>query len=144
MHDFVRKLIQLRKDHGDALAPDDFSDVEVDWRSPYEAHGSGTADWTSRSVIVLYEPQQGKRVVALINMEDFDIEFGIPPGDWVLAVDTQSWYDTPGNSNESGGWFDDHPDADPYTSRNIDDDPSNDVSGTYEVKSRCIVLLVEK
>jgi len=144
MHDFVRKLIQLRKDYAAALAPDDFGDVAVDWRSPYDASNSGTADWASRSVIVLYEPQQGNRVVALINMEDFDIDFGVPPGDWFLSVDTQSWYDTPGNSNESGGWFEDHPDADPYSSKNIDDDPSNEVSGTYNVKSRGIVLLVEK
>jgi isoamylase len=143
MHDFVSKLIQFRKDHADALAPDDFDAVNVDWRSPYDANASGSADWASRSVIVLYEPQSGGKVVALVNMEDFDLEFGVPPGSWALGVDTQWWYDAPGNSSETVGWFADHPDADPYESRNIDTTPDNAVSGTYEVKSRSIVVLVE-
>jgi len=144
MHDFVTKVIQFRKDHAAALAPDDFDAVNVDWRSPYDANASGSADWESRSVIVLYEPQDGgKKVAALVNMEDFDLDFGVPPGDWSLAIDTQWWYDAPGNSSETEGWFADHPDADPYASRNIDTNPDSEVSGTYGVKARSIVVIVE-
>ena len=145
MHDFVRQLIQLRKNYSAALAPGDYDDVNVDWRSPYDTHTAGSADWSSRSVLVLFEPQQGQKVAALINMEEFDIDFGVPPGSWAKVIDTQSWYDTPGSSAESGGWFDEHPDVDPYSSRNIDLDADSEVDGaTYEVKARTIVVFVEK
>ena len=145
MHDFVKDLIQLRKDYSAALAPEGYDDVEVDWRSPYDASSKNSTDWASRNTIILYKPNDGARVMALVNMESYDISFGLPNGNWYLAVDTQYWYDTPGNSNESGGWFDNHPEADAYSSRNIDLDASEQVGGTtHSVKARSIVVLVEK
>jgi glycogen operon protein len=145
MHDFTRKLIALRARYADALAPSTYDDVAVDWRSPSSGGTPNSADWGTRSVTVLYEPTNGgARVCALINMEDFDQDHELPSGTWVRALDTQLWYDTPGTPDESGGWFEDNPDADPYISRNIDPDLDSEVSGSsYNVKSRSIVVLVE-
>jgi len=145
MHDFVKDLIALRKTYSAALAPEGYDDVEVDWRSPYDATSTNSTDWTARNTIIIFKPDDGTRVMALVNMETYDISFGLPNGNWHQALDTQSWYDTPGNSNESGGWFDDNPDADPYTSRNIDLEATEKIGGTsHSVKAHSIVVLVEK
>ena len=143
MHDFVRELIKLRKQYAAALAPDGFDDVAVDWRSPDSGDTPSSTDWNSRSTTVLYTPNDGARVCMLLNMEDFDQDFDLPSGSWKRVIDTQWWYDSPGNSSESGGWFEDHPDADKYSTRNIDLENPEDVSGSYGVKSRSIVVLVE-
>ncbi len=143
MHDFVRELIKLRKQYAAALAPNGFDDVAVDWRSPTAGNTPNSTDWNSRSTTVLYTPNSGARVCMLLNMEDFDQDFELPSGSWKRVVDTQWWYDSPGNSSESGGWFEDHPDADKYETRNIDLENPEEVSVSYGVKSRSIVVLVE-
>ncbi len=145
MHDFTRQLIALRARYADALAPARYGDVEVDWRSPSSGGTPGSADWSTRSVTVLFEPASGApRVCALINMEEYDQDFELPSGTWYRAVDTQQYYDTPGTPDESGGWFADHPDADPTASHNIDVDATSEVSGSsYGVVARSIVVLVE-
>ena len=145
MHDFVRKLIQLRKDYGHVFAPTEYGQVDVDWRSPYDGGSSGSADWGSRSVTVLYDAGSGSRVAVLINMEDGDLDFGLPSGSWAKVLDTQQYYDMPGTSTEDDGWFSDHEEADPYQTHNILPDDLEPVPGnSYEVKSRSIVVLVEQ
>ncbi len=145
MHDFVRKMIQLRKDYSHVFAPSEYGDVDVDWRSPYDGGTSGSADWDGRSVTVLFDAGSGKRAAVLINMEGTDIDFGLPSGSWAKVVDTQQYYDMPGTSTEGDGWFTDNDAADPYETHNILPDSPEPVSGnSYEVKARSIVVLVEQ
>ena len=152
MHDFVRKLIQFRKEHAYALAPSEFGagrdTMPFEWKA---ADNSTKSDWANRHLGIHYyddgsfdEPE----LMILINQEQGDVTFSLPTGrSWGVVVDTQTWYDMPATQTEKGqgGWFDDNPSLDPYLSANIElDDPVVLSNPEYTVKSRSIVILEEQ
>ena len=149
MHDFVRQLIQFRKDHAYALAP-----AQYNSGMPYAWKNSGNGDmqdgdWSGRSLLIHYYDDGagdwGPELAILINMAREDVAFSLPGGrTWAVVLDTQEYYDMPGDNNEGEGWFSQNPDADPYISRNITPAGSAEVDGSYTVKGSSIVILEER
>jgi len=93
MHDFVRKVIQLRKDHSHAFAPSDFgASAPFSWKS---AQNTDDVQWGSRNLMVhYYDPSAGPELAVLINMERSPVEFTLPEGrTWRRILDTQRWFD---------------------------------------------------
>ena len=145
MHDFVRDLLTLRREHASAFSPREWgSGMPITWLDEHGGPASG-ATWGSRHMQVFWDDAGGEpRIAMLINMEQGPTTFRIPGGvDWGVVVDTQAYYDRPGRSGEPTGWFDENPDADPFQSRNITLDDPTPVSGVYTVEPRSIVVLRE-
>jgi glycogen operon protein len=139
MHDFVRQLIALRKRHEDAFAPTEYGGgPPITWLAPSGAPADG-ATWGGRSIQMVHGGDDP--VALLINMEAGPVTFTLPPGSWEVAVDTQAYYDLPGRNGEPTGYFDDHPDADPFVSANIHLDGAEPVTGSYTLQPRTIVVL---
>jgi isoamylase len=139
MHDFVRDLVALRKRHPGAFAVEDWdSGREIRWRGP----SGGDPDWNSRNIDMMFAEGQGEpELHVLYNLDGGPVTFQLPSGSYSVLVDTQRWFDTPGRSGEPTGWFDEHPDADPFQSRNITLEAPEQVSGSYTVEPRSIVVL---
>jgi len=131
MHDFVRKMIALRKAHMAALSPADYGGgVPFTWK---DAFGNEVTNWNVRHLAQHYHGSQPELLV-LINMEVGDVEFRLPSGRvWLRLVDTQQYFDEDAYFSSSGK---------PKTqSANIDLETPEAVSGSYVVKSRSIVVL---
>jgi len=149
MHDFVRQLITLRKDRIDAFGPADYgAGMPYAWKTPGNGDMSD-GDWSSRAVMIHYYDDGaggwGPELAVLINMERYDIDFTLPGGrDWARIVDTQQYFDMPGDTNEADGFFTDNPDADPYLSKNITPDAQETVGSSYTVKGSSIVILEQR
>ena len=79
MHDFVRKVIQLRKDHAYAFAPDDYgTGAPFAWKTPAN-QDANDATWNGKSMMIhYYDPSKGPELLVLINMEQDPISS--PPG----------------------------------------------------------------
>jgi len=92
MKDFVRQVIQLRKDHAYAFAADDYGSNPVDWRSP----SYGMPDWGGKQLAINYlDKSKGPELSILINMGQGATDFMLPPGrTWRRLVDTQAYFDT--------------------------------------------------
>ncbi len=146
MHDFVRDLLRFRKEHAYAFAANDWgSTMPIRWRAEHGGDADG-GTWGSRHMMMHYEDDgsfQQPEILVLLNMEQGPTTFQLPGGTWNVRVDTQAWYDLPGRSGEPTGWFDEHPDADPFASRNVQLDVDEPVSGSYQVPARTIVILEE-
>ena len=75
-------------------------------------------------------------------MESSDVAFSLPGGgSWYRVVDTQSYFDLPGNDDDSSGYFSDVLTADRYKSRNVTLDDPAAVSGSYTASAMSIVVL---
>jgi len=140
MHDFVRDVIQLRREHTYALAPTAWGGgMPHSWK---DAGNGDSVDWAGKHVMLHYyddgtwdEPE----LAILINMETSStIDFTLPGGrTWQRLIDTQSWFD-------EDGYFTDNPSADLYTSHNTSlDEPVVIDDGQYGVPPRSIVILEE-
>jgi len=93
MHDFVRQVTQVRKDHEYAFAPMDWgTGAPFSWRN---ASNTGDPDWGSRHLMIHYwDSSYGPELLILINLERGPVEFTLPTGrSWVRLVDTQKWFD---------------------------------------------------
>ena len=153
MHDFVRKLIQFRKDHMYAFGPQEYGEgrdtMPFDWK---DADNNSKSDWSNRHLALHYYDDgagdYGPELLILMNQEEGDVTFSLPTGrTWGVVVDTQSWYDMPATQTEQGegGWFDDNPSLDPYLSANIElDEPVVLSEAEYTVKGRTFVILEEQ
>ncbi len=148
MHDFVRKLIRFRREHAYALSPVDYgAGMPLAWK---DAGNADKTDWSNRHLAIHYYDDGNwggyPELYILINMESSDVTFTLPEGrTWGRVVDTQAYYDTPGNPDESGGWFDDNPTENPYASANATlDEPVVVQGGTYTAKANSIVILEEQ
>jgi len=141
MYDFVKKLIQLRKDNAWAFEADDWNMDNAAW---LDNDGSTMAgeDWNGRHVGLVYSGE-GRDIAILINQESSAVTFNLG-GSWALAVDTQSYFDTPATPEEAGGggYFEDYPDATPSVSANIHLDDPTPVGSSYTVVADSIVVLV--
>jgi glycogen operon protein len=79
-------------------------------------------------------------------MERGDVTFSLPEGrTWGRVVDTQAWFDTPGDIDDEGGYFDENPTLDPYISANVSiDAPIILDEASYTVTGSSIVILEEQ
>jgi glycogen operon protein len=138
MHDFVRQMIQLRKDFSWALAPASYEGAVLpDWRGP----GGGEPDWGSRSLAMHYSAADHQDLLVLVNMERVGVEFTLPAGSWSRIADTQRWFDT--EDEASGEDYFDQTGADPRVSHNAQLAAPEPIPGTtYGVSDSSIVILV--
>jgi len=135
MHDFVRKMIQLRKDHAYAFAPTSYEGAApMAWKHA----GNGDMDnWGGRAVMQHYwDSSVGPELLVLINMDaGSEISFTLPDHKaWERLVDTQLYFDSPEYLDTMGS------DA-AQSSHNIWTSDPEVVTGAYGVKSRTIVIL---
>lgn len=134
MFDFVRGVIQLRKDNLHAFAPETYGGgAPFSWKS---AANTDSPDWSSRHVMVhYYDATAGPELVVLINLERGPVTFTLPNGGgWERLVDTQRWFDTDEFLAEAG--------ADRRTSHNVSiDAPEPIPGGEYAAAASSIVVL---
>lgn len=92
MFDFVKDLIQLRKDHSYAFAPAEYGEAQFAWKS---AQNTDQVAWDSRHVMMhYYDTTRGPELVVLINMERGNVDFTLPEGrTWERLMDTQAYFD---------------------------------------------------
>ena len=149
MHDFVRQLVAFRKAHTYALSPATYGGgMPFTWKNIDNQDMSGS-DWGGRAVMMHYyddgSGDWGPELAVLINMNRSDTTFTLPGGrSWAAVLDTQEYYDMPGDSSEADGWFTDHTAADPYLSGNITPDSQDVVGASYTVKASSIVILEQR
>ena len=139
MHDFVRQVIQLRKDHGYALAPKEYgAGAPFTWKS---AANTDQVDWNSRHLMIhYYDASAGPELAILINMQREAVEFTLPEGrTWRRLLDTQRWFDQDDDNNDAD--FFDSGAADPLVSHNINLEATEDMGATYLAQDSSIVVL---
>ncbi|MBI5509794.1 MAG: glycosyl hydrolase [Deltaproteobacteria bacterium] len=146
MHDFVRQMIKLRKEHAYAFAPATYSGAApFTWKNDQNLSMSG-GDWSAKHVAMHYDdPSRGPRLFVIINMESASVTFSLPGGvAWRRLVDTQWYFDEVLANGDPGmrGYFADHPEADLGTSANITlASPAAIPGATYTVPAYTIVIL---
>ena len=142
MHDFVEKLIQFRKAHSQVFAPLEYG-TTAEWLGTDGTAGS--ANWDGRDIMMYYGSPTEIAVIFNMNAAQ-DVNYSLPSaGQWRVVVDTQAYYDTPGDSNESGGYFTGATGDEQYVSANIDlDDGISMVSGSYTAVGQSIVVLLKE
>ena len=136
MHDFVRKLIRIRKEFSEFLAPKGYG--SVDWRSP-SGYAMQGYDWQGK-MLTMYYPATATTpysLAVMINMEaSLEPVFHFPEtGEWEVLLDTQFYFD--------------HTDflttkTDKRQSYNVTLDGSRMVTGHYQLKPRSIVIARKK
>jgi glycogen operon protein len=140
MHDFVKQIIELRKSHGDALAPEDWGAA-----APFAWKGEANAeppDWGSRRLMMhWYDESAGPQLLVLVNMERYPVDFTLPAGlTWRRLVDTQRWFDFE-NPDAADDFFDGG-EVDTRRSWNATlDSPEEVPAGSYGVQDSSIVIL---
>lgn len=151
MHDFVRDLGRLRRERSYALSPLGWgTGMPFYWKTADNVD-MGAGDWSTKRHTMIHYVAEGDfadkpELLVLINMERGPVTFTLPGGrTWGRLVDTQSYYDSPGSIDESGGYFDDFPTEDPYASANITlDAPLVLTEPTYTVVGSSIVILEQQ
>ena len=144
MHDFVRQIIQLRKDHEYAFAPTEYgSGMPFSWRSP----SNGDAEWESRQMMIHYYNDGNwdmPELAVLINMGTESKEFTLPTGrNWTRLMDTQAYYDLDGSNGELEGYFNTS-ESNPRQSANIWLEGDGTLDSTYTLTSFSIAILKEQ
>jgi glycogen operon protein len=133
MFDFVKNLIQVRKDYKHAFAPTEYFAPPFAYKS---VNNTDEPNWGGRAIMQhFYDSSIGPQVVVLYNMERGNVTFTLPEGtDWYRIVDTQRYFD----DTEFLGTQ-----SDPRVSYNVglSDEP---VGGSYEALGSSIVVLVER
>lgn len=130
MFDFVKKMIQLRKERP-ALSPSTYEAgaAAFSWIGP-----NGSPDWNSQTVGMLYpDGGNGRRLAVLINMGSGDVTYALPGSNWVRLVDTQSYFDTDSYLNAQKRSLD--------LSANAELDSPEAIGSSYGVKSKSIAIL---
>ncbi len=134
MHDFVKQVIRLRKDHAYAFAPADYaSAAPAAWKSPAN---TDQVDWGGKAVMRhFYDASRGPELAVLINGEAGDTTFTLPAGrTWKRLLDTQEYFDLSATIAAAG--------KPARASNNVWlDAPDSVPGGTYTAKARTIVVL---
>lgn len=134
MHDFVRKMIALRKELGHAFTPKAFGEsAPFAWKN---AANSEPVDWNSRHLMMhYYDKSAGAEVAILINMETGPVDFTLPADrEWKQALDTQAYFDETEFIQEQ----------DPKVNYNIQNERSVVPGSNYQVTPRSIVILISE
>ena len=146
MHDFVRELIQFRKERTDALSPGAWDEgMAFAWK---DAGNGENPNWSGKHLMIHYYAEEGEtdpELAILLNFESFEVPFTLPGGrNWARVLDTQAWFDS-GNGSGEPGWFADNPAEDTSRSANVSflepvmlDEPS------YTVPARSIVIVEQQ
>ena len=132
MHDFVRSLIQFRKDHGYALAPTTWGGgAPFSWRN---ATNTGDPDWNRRHLAMhYYDGSFGPELFIVVNMERGPVTFTLPAGrTWLRVLDTQAWFDSDAYIGGNG--------LDAQSNHNIDRNPAEVMPATYDVAGSSIAV----
>jgi isoamylase len=133
MYDFVKNVLQFRKDHAWALAPTDYGQVVPAWSSPT----GGMPDWANgRQLMVSYAGDgTHKGFVVMMNMGTATVQFNFPGGgQWRKLIDTQLYFDTADYLNNNSLPL--------RTSQNIALGSTDAVPGSsYGVSARSIAVL---
>ena len=139
MHDFVRDIIQFRKDHSYAFAPQEAGGgMPFYWKTPSNNNMSDS-DWGSRSLMMHYtdDASEYKELLIMINMDRSDVDFTLPTDrSWGLVVDTQHHWD---DAHLAGMDI-----AETSISHNIHLENPGEISSFYTVKGSSIVILEEQ
>ena len=149
MHDFVRTLLQFRRARPYAFSPETWGEgLEIFWLGA-DGQPADESTWVGRHLQLHYADTRGvaePELVVLINMEDAPVTFQLPTGAaWARVVDTQAYFDLPGQSGEPTGWFDDQLDVDPFLTANASvTAPVSLPEGNYQVAARSIVILEQE
>jgi glycogen operon protein len=133
MHDFVKQMISVRKQHAYAFAPMEYDKgAPLAWKN---AENTGEPDWNSRHMMIhYYDPSHGPELAVLINMELETKTFKLPEGrKWRVVMDTQANYDSPVYLNGQS--------LDPRKSANFRLDRTEIAQNSYGALSRTIVIL---
>ena len=140
MHDFVRTIIQFRKDHAYAFAPKEHGEgMPFAWKNIYNSDMSGD-DWGGKALMIHYYDDGNwdkPELAILINMTRQDLSFELPSGvNWGRVVDTQLYFDDEGYLSDV---------SDTARSYNITpENPLTNLGGSYTVKDSSIVILEEQ
>ena len=153
MHDFVRGMIRLRSEYSAALSPSTYNGgMPYSWKNS-ENNELEDEEWSTNRHVAIHYYDDGNwsdesELLILINMESDAVTFSLPEGrDWARLVDTQTYFDTPGQADEAGegGYFEDNPNVDPFYSANITlEEPESISEGQYSVPSNSIVILADQ
>jgi glycogen operon protein len=138
MHDFVRDVIQFRKNHDYAFQPKSYDEAPpMAWKS---AQNTDQPDWNSRHIMQHYFDDGsgalgGPEILVIINMERGPVEFTLPSGrSWSRVIDTQAYFD----QSEYLAQVDD-----PRASYNVQLDNPEPITGeTYTAVGSSIVIMV--
>ncbi len=134
MHDFVRKMIALRKELGHAFTPTNYGEsAPFSWKN---AGNTEPVDWNSRNLMMhYYDKSAGAEVAILINMESTPVDFTLPEQrEWKRALDTQAYFDEAGFIQEQ----------DPKVNYNIQSERVVIPDASYQVTPRSIVILISE
>ena len=136
MHDYVRKLIRLRKERSYAFAPDTYGgSAPFAWKDANNSDAEGGV-WHGRHIAKHYwDESAGPELFLIINMEQDQVEFRLPEERmWMRLLDTQQWFD-------DSPFFEQY-DSDPKITHNVTlEDPPLITDATYVAMPRSIVLL---
>jgi isoamylase len=146
MHDFVRKMIELRKAHAYAFAPATYAGAApFTWKNDQNVDAAG-GDWATKHIAIHYwDASRGRPLYIMLNMESYQVAFTLPAGvTWTRLVDTQWYFDEILANDDPGmpGYFSEHPEADLKTSMNITlASPAVIPGSSYGVPSATFVIL---
>ena len=143
MHDYVRKLVSLRKQREYAFAPTEYGGgMPFAWKSQH----NGDPDWAGRLMMIHYYDDGGwdePELAVLINLTPSETSFTLPEGrDWSRILDTRAELDLDGTGDEPDGYFNSNPDADRRASANIA--PAELTGGSYSMAAFTIAILEER
>jgi len=140
MHDFVRRVIQIRRDYGHAFAPTAYGEgAPFSWKSP---QNTDEVNWSGKAVMQHYwDDSAGAELLVMINGERWPTEFSFPAGrTWLRLVDTQRWFDF--EDPDSTEDFFDSGENDPSHTHNASVmNPAVVGAGPYVVQDSSIVVL---
>jgi glycogen operon protein len=137
MFDFVRQVIQFRKQHFYAFAPSEYGQAApLAWKSP---QNTDQVNWGSKQLMIHYwDASKGPEIAILINGEGFDVNFSLPQGRaWKRVIDTQAYWDLPATLVQLN--------KPQRKSANASvEAPEPVTAGDFTVKPRSIVILVAR
>ncbi|MBQ9243548.1 MAG: hypothetical protein IJ165_10080, partial [Proteobacteria bacterium] len=131
MRDFVKNVIQIRKNFRASVAPKTYAHENLVWRGP-----QGEPDWSSKTIGMYYR-QTGSTpsLFLMINMEaEKEQTFMFPEeGSWKVLLDTQVYFDD--------GIFGNDPSAGKRVTHNASAEGMGSAEGSYTMKPRTIVVV---
>ncbi|HVO29727.1 MAG TPA: alpha-amylase family glycosyl hydrolase, partial [bacterium] len=135
MHDFVRAVIRLRKEHEYAFAPADWGGAHFVWNNAAGAP-MADADWAGRKMAMYFnDDSAGPELYVIFNFDRAQATFTLPAGkNWAKLIDTQQYFDNDAWFTQNGG--------NPLLSANANlDTPVPITGGSYLADQTSIVVL---